>query len=100
MNLSCIVCAIDSADTSPEVLASAMALAALDDAELHVMYLAGDTPAPGFPVPSIIAPRHETKIVRGGDPVEAVLDHARHVRADLIVMGFPRPQRAPARAGA
>lgn len=40
MNLSCIVCAIDSADTSPAVLASAMTLAAWDAAELHVVYLA------------------------------------------------------------
>lgn len=88
MNLSCIVCAIDSADRSPEVLASAMALAALDNAELHVMYLAEGASESHDQVPSIAAPHHETRFVRGGDPVTAVLDHARHVRADLIVMGF------------
>jgi nucleotide-binding universal stress UspA family protein len=66
MNLSCIVCATDGAETSPAVLAYARTLAQRDNAELQVVHLAD---------------------VRGGDPAAAVVDHARRVRADLIVAG-------------
>jgi nucleotide-binding universal stress UspA family protein len=87
MNLSCIVCAIDRADTSPAVLASAMALAAWDNAELHVLHLADSTSESTSPAPSFVARATETTIVRSGDPAAAIVDHARRVRADLIVVG-------------
>jgi nucleotide-binding universal stress UspA family protein len=87
MNLSCIVCAIDRADTSPAVLASAMALAAWDNAELHVLHLADPTSELASPAPSFVARATETAIVRSGDPAAAIVDHARRVRADLIVVG-------------
>jgi nucleotide-binding universal stress UspA family protein len=87
MNLSCIVCAIDRADTSPAVLASAMALAAWDNAELHVLHLADGTSESTSPAPSFVARATVTTIVRTGDPAAAIVDHARRVRADLIVVG-------------
>jgi K+-sensing histidine kinase KdpD len=86
MNLSCIVCAIDGADTSQAVLASARSLAAWDDAELHVMHLA-DSSEPISNALFVDSRECETTIVRGGDPATAVVDRARHVRADLIVIG-------------
>jgi nucleotide-binding universal stress UspA family protein len=86
MNLSCIVCATDSTDMSPAVLATAMALAAWDDAELHMVHLA-DTSEPKAQTPPFTAGVREVRILRGGDPAAAVVDHARRVRADLIVVG-------------
>jgi nucleotide-binding universal stress UspA family protein len=87
MNPSCIVCAIDRADTSPAVLASAMALAAWDNAELHVLHLADPTSESTPPAPSFVARASKTTIIRSGDPATAIVDHARRVRADLIVAG-------------
>src|SRR5262245_40152449 len=86
MNLSCIVCAIDSADTSPAVLASAMALAAWDNAELHVLHLADATSGATPPAPSF-ARATSTMVVRSGEPATAIVEQARGVRADLIVAG-------------
>jgi nucleotide-binding universal stress UspA family protein len=86
MNLSCIVCAIDSAHTSPGVLASAKALAAWENAELHVVQFADPALEPSAQGPSVVGRRHGATILRGGDPVTAVVDHARRVRADLIVV--------------
>jgi nucleotide-binding universal stress UspA family protein len=88
MNLSCIVCATDSADTSPAVFAYAMALAAWDNAELQVVHLADVTTDPKGQMPSFSArAREKTTVVLGGDPAAAVVNHARRVRADLIVVG-------------
>jgi nucleotide-binding universal stress UspA family protein len=85
MNLSCIVCAIDSSDTSPIVLASAMAIAEWERAELQIVHLAETASQPSLPSPVIR--ERSTVVVRGGDPATAVIDHARRVRADLIVVG-------------
>jgi nucleotide-binding universal stress UspA family protein len=85
MNLSCIVCAIDGADTSPIVLASAMALAEWERAELQIVHLA-ETASEGT-LPSPVIRERSTVVVRGGDPATAVIEHARTVRADLIVVG-------------
>jgi K+-sensing histidine kinase KdpD len=87
MNLSCIVCATDGAETTPAVLATALALATWDNAELHVLHLADTTSEPDALAPVVVARGCKTTIVRGGDPVTAIVDHARHVRADLIVVG-------------
>lgn len=85
MNLSCIVCASDSSDASRTVLASAMALAEWEDAELHIVQLAD--PASERNGPSLVVRERSTTVVRDGDPATAVIDHARSVRADLIVVG-------------
>lgn len=87
MNLSCIVCATDSAEATPAVLASALALAAWDDAELHIVHLAGTTSELDSEAPFVVTRDCKTTIVRNGDPATAIVDHARHVRADLIVVG-------------
>lgn len=85
MNLSSIVCAIDSSEASAIVLASAMALAESDRAELQIVHLA-ETASQDHPPPPVIRERF-TAVVRGGDPAAAVIDRARKVRADLIVVG-------------
>jgi nucleotide-binding universal stress UspA family protein len=85
MNLSCIVCASDSSDMARSVVASAMALAEWEDAELHVVQLAD--PVSERNGPSLVVRERSTTVVRGGDPARAVIDHARNVRADLIVVG-------------
>lgn len=85
MNLSCIVCASDGSDASRTVVASAMALAEWEDAELHLVQLAD--PAFERNGPSLMVRKRSTIVVRGGDPATAVIDHARKVRADLIVVG-------------
>lgn len=85
MNLSCIVCAIDSAESSPIVLASAIALAESEHAELQIVHLTDTSSPPNLPSPVIR--ERSTTVVCGGDPAAAVLDRARTVRADLIVVG-------------
>jgi nucleotide-binding universal stress UspA family protein len=97
MNLSCIVCASDGSHDSRTVLASAMALAKWDDAELHIVQL-GD-PASERNGPSPAVRERSTTVVREGDPATAVIDHARSVRADLIVVGTTLAASASDRFG-
>lgn len=85
MNLSCIVCAIDSSDASPAVLASALALAEWECAELQIVHLVDR--AEESILPSPVIRERSTTVVRGGDPAVAIIDRARSVRADLIVVG-------------
>jgi nucleotide-binding universal stress UspA family protein len=88
MNLSRILCAHDDSDVSRSVLAFALALAKWEDAQVHVVHLADPTLEPGGLAPFVVPPhRATTVVVREGDPVRTIADHACRERADLVIVG-------------
>lgn len=86
MKLSRIICASDSGEVSTAVLSYAMALAEWEDADLRVVHVAGSQQHAPY-VPAASGARATTVVVPGGDPAAAIVDYARGVRADLIVIG-------------
>jgi nucleotide-binding universal stress UspA family protein len=87
MKLSRIICASDSGEVSVAVLSYAMALAEWEDADLRVVHVAGSQQEHALHVPAVSRARATTVVVPGGDPAAAIVDYARGVRADLIVIG-------------
>ncbi|HEY7790009.1 MAG TPA: universal stress protein [Vicinamibacterales bacterium] len=102
-----VLCPIDFAASSAEVLASAAAIARYHGAKLTVLHVAGGYPVPAGPTPGrrqparafwlqrlreITADLREAQegvavAVREGEPVRRILEEASIGRADLIVMG-------------
>ena len=91
MNASRIVCAVDSAEVSRSVLAQALAIAKWQAADLHVLWVT-DTPPAEMTTLGVAADEGVTTVVvRGRDPARAIVDYARRLHADLIVVGVALP---------
>jgi nucleotide-binding universal stress UspA family protein len=108
MNASRIVCATDMSEVSRSALDLARVLAEWEAADLHVVRV-GPPPTPSMRViPSMRgarrlvhrnasgpqgrrAPYRLTSVVRSGEPVDTVIDYARSINAELIVVGTALP---------
>ncbi len=87
MNFSRIVCASDSSEMSRSVLAFAVALAKWEDADLHILHLTDRDEEPRIQAPLILGKRPATVLVRDDDAARAIVAHAAHADAELIVVG-------------
>jgi nucleotide-binding universal stress UspA family protein len=102
MNASRIVCATDMSEVSRSALDLARVLAEWERADLHVVRV-GPPPTPTTRVAHRLGQRNAsspqvrraqnrlTSVVRTGDPVDAVIDYARAIDAELIVVGTALP---------
>ncbi len=108
MNASPIVCATDLSEVSRAALRQARALAQWEGAGLHVLHVGAGSASARRARPGLIdrvefrwpdrddrgdgdqAP--ETFVARSGNPAEAVIEYAREVRAQLIVVGTAWPR--------
>ncbi len=97
MNLARIVCASDSSNLSQSVLAFAEALAKWQDADLHILHLTDRDEEPRIQAPLIPSTRSARVLVRDDDPARAIVAHAAHVDADLIVVGASHAIRSTSR---
>lgn len=103
MNAYPIVCATDLSEVSRAALRQARALARWDGSDLHVVQTGPDagTVSPAGRAAAfgdeLRSPGHDDKerltwVVRNGHPVDAVVEYAREVRAQLIVVGTALPR--------
>ena len=102
MNASPIVCATDMSEVSRAALRQARALAQWEGGDLHVVQV-GPGPQPvgrarrpaadgdEFRSPGRDDQTRQTFVVRGGNPADAVIDYAREICAQLIVVGTALP---------
>lgn len=108
MSVSPIVCATDLSEVSRAALRQARALARWEGADLHVLHVGAGSESANPVRPGVIdrdgvrSPGHddenaddrmpETFVARSGNPAEAVVEYAREVRAQLIVVGTAWPR--------
>jgi nucleotide-binding universal stress UspA family protein len=94
LTLKSVLVATDLDESSPSALRTAVRLAALAGARLHLVHVS-DGPVPGdegrlralFEKTAPDAPRPESAQVVHGTPARAILDRAASVDADVVILG-------------
>jgi nucleotide-binding universal stress UspA family protein len=103
LTLKSVLVATDLDEPSPSALRTAVRLAALAGARLHLVHVA-EGPVPGdegrlrtlFEKAAPDAPRPESAQVVHGTPAQAILDRAAAVDADVVILGPHRRGTGPA----